>query len=235
MRTEISTQLLDNPTWNALNTHRAAFSEGGELARRFRPEIGPLAGLKEQSSEAYAELGRLLAPGEFAALFLDSEPALPSGWKLLLHKSGDQMVYEGSRVSPDRHFQIETLGEQDIPEMLALTALTDPGPFRDRTIDLGGFLGIREGGRLAAMAGQRLSLPGFREVSAVCTHPDFRKRGYGKSLVTTVMAAIQEDGETPILHTFSSNVSAIRVYEALGFVLRRRLDIALVALDVVQV
>jgi ribosomal protein S18 acetylase RimI-like enzyme len=229
MPTQIAFSLLDNPIWNALTTVRAPYSEGGELARRFVPEIGPLAGIREQSPEAYAALGEMLPPGEVAALFLDSEPDVPTGWRLHLHKPGDQMVFEGELEAPAVDLRIESLGEADVAEMLELTALTDPGPFRKRTIELGGFLGIRKDGRLAAMAGQRLALPGFTEVSAVCTHPDFRGRGYARALVTVVARKIRERGETPMLHAFSSNASAIRVYEALGFALRRRLDIVVVS------
>jgi ribosomal protein S18 acetylase RimI-like enzyme len=228
MVTETLLTLLDNPIWNSLSTSRARFAQGGALARRFDPAIGPLAGLKEQSAEAYGELGELLSPGEFAVLFLDSAPEPPPGWQLLLHRPGNQMIWEGASLPSSPEIAIQPLGADDIPEMLELTALTDPGPFRARTIELGGFLGIREGGRLAAMAGERLALPGFTEVSAVCTHPDFRGRGYAQALVSAVVRTIQLRGETPILHVYSSNTAAVRVYEALGFVLRRQLHIAVV-------
>jgi len=112
--------------------------------------------------------------------------------------------------------------------MLELTALTEPGPFRQRTSELGGFLGIRESGRLAAMAGERLALPGFREVSAVCTHPNFRGRGYAKALVAAMVRAIVDRGETPFLTSFAANTNAIRVYESVGFTLRRKLDVVIV-------
>ena len=223
-----SQHLLDNPIWNSLTTHHARFSQGGELARRFDPEIGPLAGIRDQSPEAYQELGELLAPNQVAVLFLDTPPEPPPGWTLKLHLPGDQMICERTIATPSNDFATWQLGDADVVEMLELTKLTDPGPFRKRTIELGTFLGIRENGRLAAMAGQRLALPGLTEVSGVCTHPDFRGRGYAEALVTAVMQIIRERGEASILHVFSSNNTAIRVYESLGFVLRRKLHITAV-------
>lgn len=234
MLTAISETVLDNPIWNSLTTIHARFSQGGELARRFDPEIGPLAGLREQSPEAYRELGALMAPGEIAVLFLESEPEVPAGWRIDLHLPGDQMVCTRRLDNEPVRSELQSLGEADVAEMLALAKLTNPGPFGTRTIQLGGFLGIREDGRLAAMAGQRMAWPGFVEVSAVCTHPDFRGRGFARELVSAVAQAIQARGETPMLHVFSGNHNAIRVYESLGFVRRRSLHIALVSPPLLQ-
>lgn len=226
-----SIDLLDNPIFYALTTRLTEFSEGGDLARRFHPEIGPLAGLLEQSAEAYGELGALLGTGEYAVLFLEDEPRPPAGWELRVHASGDQMVFDGEVPAAADGFNIEPLGNDDVEEMLELTKLTDPGPFRSRTIELGGFVGIRKDGRLAAMAGQRLSMPGFSEVSGVCTHPDFRGLGSAQALVSHVSDVIRGRGDLPILHVYSKNDSAIRVYERLGFRLRRRFHVAVVAAE----
>ncbi len=228
MATEASFPQLDNPIWHSLTSRHSRFAEGGGLARRFETEIGPLAGIKDQKAEAYRALGELLLPGEFAVLFLDSTPELPAGWRLHMHLALDQMVCDGRPSPPDGSFSFEKLGADDVPEMLELAALTEPGPFRQQTWELGGFLGIREAGRLAAMAGRRLALPGFVEVSAVCTHPDFRGRGYAAALVAAVAGAIFEQGETPILHVLPTNTGAIRVYESVGFIWRRTLDLAVV-------
>ncbi len=113
------------------------------------------------------------------------------------------------------------LGARDVPEMLDLVARTEPGPFRPRTVELGTYLGIRYRGRLVAMAGERLRPPGWSEISAVCTDPDFRGRGLAGRLIRAVAAVIRERGETPFLHAVASNTDAIRLYERLGFTLRR--------------
>jgi predicted GNAT family acetyltransferase len=229
MATEAEFKALDNPIWHSLTTHHARFGQGDGLARRFEPGIGPLAGMMEQSAEAYRALGDLLSPGEVAALFLDSAPELPAGWRSVRHEPLDQMICKATPEARDGEFRFQALGSDDVAEMLELTALTEPGPFRPRTYDLGGFLGIRENGRLAAMAGQRLALPGFTEVSAVCTHPDFRGQGYGLALVDAVARAILARGETPILHVLPANTGAKRVYEAAGFTRRRMLHLAVVS------
>lgn len=219
--------LLDNPIWHSLSTRHARFARGGELAKRFQPEIGPLAGIREQSPEAYAALENLFDPDEPAGLFLDSPPQIATGWRLRMHKPIEQMVCLRRPEEPESNVRFEPLGTRDIEEMLELTALTEPGPFQRRTAELGGFVGIREDGRLAAMAGQRLMLPGFTEISAVCTHPDFRGRGYARLLVAAVAREIYRSGETPYLTVLQSNTGAIGVYESVGFAVRRTLHLAI--------
>lgn len=223
---------LDNPIWNALSTRQNQFAEGDDFARRFQPEIGPLASLREQSTEAYQSLGRLFKPGEPVVLFLEEEPRLPEGWSLLKHDSLVQMICpnppQDSAFGKATDVQWEPLGLADVPAMLDLTALTEPGPFRQRTFELGGFVGVHQGDRLAAMAGQRVAPPGFTEVSAVCTHPEFRGRGYAQLLVAAVASAIHERGEIPFLTSYTHNTNAIRVYEAVGFAIRRTLHLVVV-------
>jgi predicted GNAT family acetyltransferase len=126
---------------------------------------------------------------------------------------------------------LRPLTTQDVPAMVALAELTEPGPFRERTIELGAFYGIFENGRLLAMAGERTHLPDFVEVSAVCTHPDARGRGYARKLIATVMDEIHQRGKTPFLHSFADNDSAIRVYESLGFTERRTFELAVLKND----
>jgi len=221
---------LDNPIWNALSTRQLQFAEGDGFARRFQADIGPLAGLPQQSAEAYHSLRRLFKPGEPAVLFLEEEPRLPEGWALLKHDSLVQMICpDPPPDSTCAGVPLEALRFDDVPAMLELTALTEPGPFRERTFELGGYLGVRHERRLAAMAGQRVSPPGLTEVSAVCTHPDFRGRGYAQLLVAAVARAIHERGEVPFLTSYAHNANAIRVYESVGFRVRRTLHLAVIS------
>jgi predicted GNAT family acetyltransferase len=138
------------------------------------------------------------------------------------------MVCETRVDVPDREVDLCGLSEGDIPEMLALTALTHPGPFRSHTYTLGTYLGIRVDGRLAAMAGQRMHVPGYREISAVCTHPDFQGRGYARTLVSRLMAETFEQGLVPFLHVEEPNRRAQTIYGGLGFTERARLPLLVV-------
>jgi predicted GNAT family acetyltransferase len=121
----------------------------------------------------------------------------------------------------DAAFPLLPLGEQDAGEMLALASLTEPGPFFARTHRLGGFVGVKQGGKLVAMAGERMKPPGYTEVSGVCTHPDYRGRGYAAGLMRVVGRAILARGDLPFLHVYASNTGAIALYHGLGFTLRR--------------
>jgi ribosomal protein S18 acetylase RimI-like enzyme len=224
--------LLDNPIWHSLagrHAHLAVGAEAGRgLVRRYPAEIGPLAAFQEATPEAYAELAAVVPEGDLAILFFTGTPAIPEGWQLV---RGGMLVQMVCPVAPEEPRPVGTMVElepADYPEMVALTALTEPGPFRAQTAQLGGFVGIRVDGLLAAMAGQRLSLEGFAEVSAVCTHPEFRGRGFAQALVATVARAIHATGRVPFLTAFEGNTGAIRVYEQVGFVERRRIELAVV-------
>jgi predicted GNAT family acetyltransferase len=214
---------LDNVIWNALTTRQERFAEIGECARKFLPEVTTLAGTGEPSSEAYGSLMKLMRGRETIALFL-KEPFQPqAGWEQAGSARLHQMVCEdGTEAQSESGSKPEVieLGAADSEEMIELTALTKPGPFGKRTHELGIYLGIRRAGKLAAMAGERLKVPGFTEVSAVCTHPDHTGKGYARILMLEVMRRIRARGETPFLHVREDNLRAIALYERIGF--RRR-------------
>lgn len=211
---------LDCPIWNALASTQAAFAGAGDArALRFREDVSPFAAAADESAEAVLALGALAHADDDMSLLERAPPAPPPGVALKMSAAGVQMVAERLRGGEAR-IAIEPLGEDDAAEMIALAALTRPGPFRARTHTLGRFVGVRDGGRLAAMAGERLRLPGFVEVSGVCTHPDYRGRGYGAALTRAVADRIVTEGETPFLHAYASNAGAIALYRDLGFALR---------------
>src|SRR4051812_37458400 len=192
---------LDNVIYNALTTRQAHFAEVSGTARRFHPEVTLLSGFDAPEDEGYASLGGLVAVGETLAIFLDENYENRPGWEYVVGARLLQMVYEnGEAESASRaSSEIVELGVADSRDMLELTSLTQPGPFGPRTHELGTYLGIRIKGRLAAMAGERLKVPGHTEVSAVCTHPDFLGRGYAGALMREVMQGICNRGETPFL------------------------------------
>jgi len=219
--------LLDNPIWNALTTDHAPLALGNGHARRYPAEIGPLSGIPNQSEASYASLASLA--GQYPVVLFSLDPIRPSpGWTEL--RAGDlvQMVrtVENSGI-PGIHCgaELRQLTPADSPAMVELAELTEPGPFRLRTIELGNFYGIFHDGRLVSMAGKRMHLPGFIEVSGVCTHPDARGRGYARTLMQIVMDEIEQAGRTPFLHAWAHN-PAIRLYEQLGFTLSRKFHLA---------
>ncbi len=216
---------LDNPIWEALQTKLERFAEVGAAARRFPPEVTLLAGCAEPTPEAFASLATLQTDGRPSVLFLDRVVNPPVGWKVIERDSLVQMVFVREAEMPEIPKDIIELGEADTVEMLALAKLTKPGPFGTRTRELGTFLGLRREGRLAAMAGERLRLANYAEVSAVCTHPDFLGRGLATGLMAAVMERMKKKGETPILHVRANNSRAIGLYERLGFVERRRFEL----------
>ncbi|HEY0703529.1 MAG TPA: GNAT family N-acetyltransferase [Candidatus Acidoferrales bacterium] len=210
-------QILDNPIWTSLTTRQAYLAEGDDLARRYPTEVTALAALKQNTPEAFESLARI-SGSDVVALFCYDPITIPPGWKTIHTSNLVQMVCEAPEfLTVGAEPRIDVLSAADSEETLALTKLTNPGPFGTRTHELGLYLGIHQQGRLAAMAGERQKLPGYTEVSAVCTHPDFQGRGYARILMSAVMEKILERGETPILHVREDNAGAIRVYERLGF------------------
>ena len=216
---------LDNPIWQALTTSQAQFAEIRGLARRFPSDITSLGAFSAPSAEAYDSLAGLTGVGEVTNLFLEEPAEPPSGWTVVEAVPLLQMIHEECSLCAPPYELIE-LTEADAPEMLALTALTQPGPFGKRTGQLGLYLGIRRGGALVAMAGERLRMPGYTEVSAVCTHPDYQGQGYAAALITALVARMRRRDERPFLHVRPENSKAVELYGRLGFTTRRLLQMA---------
>lgn len=220
----MSIQILDRPALHALRTRHADHATRSGKAYRYDPDVAPFVVMEDDSDQAFADLAGLVLPGRVSILLQADGIAPPPGTVLEMAADGVQMV-AGEIAPPEDDLPVIALGEADAQEMVALAALTRPGPFLPRTHLLGGYFGIRHAGRLAAMAGERLQVPGYTEVSAVCTHPDFRGKGYANHLTRLVATRIAARGETPFLHTFAANAAAIRIYERLGFTLRRMMKV----------
>jgi ribosomal protein S18 acetylase RimI-like enzyme len=215
--------ILDRPVWSALTTQQAALAEGGALARRFPPAIIPFAAARDRSSDSLAALGALAQPGEALVQLELDEPAIPPGCSQFLGGRVVQMVLD-QPPSPMPDARIERLTDADAAEMLDLATLTRPGPFTLHAQALGDFYGVKVGGRLAAMTGQRMKVDGYAEVSGVCSHPDFRGQGLARLLSVYVTRRILDRGETPYLHAWADNTAAIRLYETIGYRLRVTLN-----------
>jgi ribosomal protein S18 acetylase RimI-like enzyme len=213
---------LDNPVLASLTGPHARFAERRGRVVRYPEDVAPFLGLPDAPEEQdWLDVAGLAGPGAVVVLAATAARP-PAGWEVLDALPGVQLVDEGVAAAPDP--EAVRLGLADVPEMLDLVERTKPGPFRKRTVELGTYLGIRRGGALVAMAGERLHPPGYTEISAVCTDPGHRGQGLGTRLVLAVAAGIRERGETPMMHAAASNTSAIRLYLSLGFALRQRPD-----------
>ena len=220
------THPLDNVLWTALSTSQSQLALGDTLARRFRPEYAVFAGMPARTPAAFDALAALMQPGEVVALAevddVDPGPRLD----VLEHKNLVQMVgpARGGLVDAARFVE---LGPDDVPAMSELVALTAPGPWFARTAEIGRFVGFKTQGRLVAMVGERLRVPGHCEISAVCCHPEFRGRGLPADMMRLASQAIVARGDVPFLHVLAENASAIALYDKLGFVVRQRRRLAI--------
>ncbi|MCT9934439.1 GNAT family N-acetyltransferase [Planotetraspora sp. A-T 1434] len=210
---------LDNPAYESLSGAHAHLAERRGAVLRYQPDVAPFLALPSESSpDDWDDVAALAGPDAVVPL-AGLAGALPAGWQVELSMPGVQMT--GADVAGVHDDEAVLLGPEDVPEMLDLVARTQPGPFLPRTIALGAYLGIRRGGALVAMAGERLRPRGWTEISAVCTDDAFRGQGLATRLVLAVAAGIRERGETPFLHARADNTTAIRLYETLGFRLRQ--------------
>jgi predicted GNAT family acetyltransferase len=219
--------ILDRPIWNALNTRHAALAQGNDLAKRYAPSIHLFAASRDESPESLRALAEIASTGESLIFLQADEFVLPPGFTATATALGVQMIAERHMhvIEDDR---IEKLGEADAADMLELATLTKPGPFTLKAQALGDFWGIRENGRLIAMAGERLKQDGLTELSGVCVHPEFQGKGLGRLMTLYAAGKIFAKGEQPFLHTYASNSVAIGLYESIDFRLRTPMNVAVI-------
>jgi len=207
---------LDNVIWHALTTRQTHLAKRHQSASRFEKEVSSLGGLEVPTLDAYASMNSLLAAGERVGLSV-GETVVAPGFEMVASAPLLQMVREKDDIPDATDLEFLALTEADVPEMMALTELTKPGPFNRRTREMGDYFGLRSDGKLIAMAGERLRVPGYTEISAVCTHPDGLGRGYARALVSLLIGRIVGRGERPFLHVRPENTRAVGLYERMGF------------------
>jgi ribosomal protein S18 acetylase RimI-like enzyme len=220
--------VLDNAVWHALRTRQAHFAESDASghAIRFDREVAFFGAVDEIDAESWEAQTELAGPEGFTMFFRDEVPPPPPGWEEVFRGPTWQMVARDLKPVPD--VSPVPLGPEDAEEMLALVQLTEPGPFFPRTHEMGTYVGVKREGRIVAMAGERLKVPGWTEVSAVCTHPDAQRQGLGAALTLWMARSIRDTGDEAFLHVLEHNENALRLYQALGFEIRRKVQAVVV-------
>ncbi|MDN7957924.1 GNAT family N-acetyltransferase [Burkholderia orbicola] len=216
--------VLDRVVWNALTGRQCRFALGDGRALRFPTAIAPFAAIDDTSPASFDALCGLIAAHGPAALVTPDEIEPPAALSVIRRATLLQMTWQGA-FDPTHETEPVPLGEADVPDMLALTAAAQPGPFGPRTFELGHYIGVRSEGRLAAMAGQRMQVDGYTEISAVCVDAAFRRQGLAARLIRSLIATIGARAETPFLHVLTTNRVAIERYLALGFAVRREMHL----------
>jgi Predicted acetyltransferase len=208
--------LLDNIVWHSLAGSHARYSSGVEDARRYVSGFSPVLGFADQQRPNLAALKAFCDPGE--QFYTDGWSGPPSpGWDIVLESTMWKMIRDTNCPLVDQLDDARTLGCEHAAQALELASLTHPGPFGLRTIELGEYFGYFDGPRLIAMAGERFHAGSLREISGVCTHPDYQGRGLARRLMTKLIDRELARGETPVLHVMTDNLRARELYRRLGF------------------
>jgi GNAT superfamily N-acetyltransferase len=212
----MTTALLDNIFWHCLSGPQARFSAGTDTARRYAKGFSPILGFATPQAPDFAAIAPFCDADEH--FYTDGwTGAAPAGWRIDLEATMFKMVWDATPAAEDRAPDARPLGPDDAPQAVALALLTNPGPFGLRTIELGEYFGLFEGDRLVAMAGERTAAGSMREISGVCTHPQFQGRGLARRLVDKLVRRQVGRGLVPFLHVMSSNSAGHGLYERMGF------------------
>jgi ribosomal protein S18 acetylase RimI-like enzyme len=210
-------EILYNPVFHALSTGDSHFAQGTNTVKYFDSEVSPFVGFPDDYTKGFEELHTVLPEGRRILYAIPDPIAAPKGWEIKAQISGTQFLYPQNTEPQQPAFVPAPLNTSHVDEMIALTALTKPGPFDQRTIEFGHYHGIFADGKLVAMTGQRLHPEPFTEISAVCTHPDYLGRSYAAALLQHQLQIILSQGKQPFLHVRGNNERAIALYERLGF------------------
>jgi ribosomal protein S18 acetylase RimI-like enzyme len=219
---------LDNPIWAALTTRHREFAKGNGDGRalRYPREVAPFIAVSTGDAGLPVDISSLVEPGELFYL-VGPAPALPDLFKVEQRAVIVQMIWTGG-LAPAAQLPVKVLSERDTPAMMELTSLVFPGFFRQRTPQMGRYLGIFDGETLVALSGERMRMEKHQEISAVCTRPNYTGRGYARGLVLQLVNEILQRGDTPFLHVGENNTHARLIYDRMGFTVRAQLPMLVV-------
>lgn len=212
----MSTSLLDNIVWHTLTGPQARFSAGTDHAKRYARGFPGFVAFADAAHPDLPAVAPFCEPGEHFYV-LGWTGAVPHGWQLDAEATVHQLVWDAALPEADETLAAVPLTSAHAAQMKQLVDLTKPGPYADRLVDMGDYFGIFEGERLVAMAGERMAAGTLREISGVCTHPDFQGRGLARQLVNKLIRLQMGRGQTPFLHVMAHNLHARDVYERMGF------------------
>jgi GNAT superfamily N-acetyltransferase len=222
---DLPKNLFVNPVWHALQTKHRHFAAAAGDASRYPADVAPFAAVAAPNTVALQQLRSLLAPGESVWLIGEGHPHIPG---LAVEETLDcfQMVLPEGEDPGAATIEIVQLSAADAPEMVALTALAFPGFFRHRTCEMGSYYGVRSGGELIAMGGERLMLDGYTEISGVCTHPAHRGKGLASNLIRQLTRNHRRDGVVSWLHVGVANNRPVELYRRMGFRMVRKVTLS---------
>ncbi len=227
---------FDNPPMEALRGLQQRFAIVAGRARKYPADVTPFAAIEDGSSEALRDLFSIMEPGESTYIVSEAPLDVPRGLSCGGPLGVKQMTYSHDRPLPSTSesdaIVTEPLSCSNAAEMVELTAVAFPGFFRIRTCEMGNYYGIRHAGRLVAMCGERMNIGNYHEISGLCTHPDFRGRGYAAVLMMRLMRDHKEAGLQSYLHVSANNANAIALYERMGFDYRGEFQLRLITREI---
>ena len=174
---------LDNLIWDSIIQNHKHLAITSENAAVYHPQVFNFAGLKENTIEAWTELAELVTPNRIITIAFEP-PKTETHWEIVHQLHVNQMMIE--KPIPHKEMDFDSLTNDDVPQMIELMEITDASPFTERTMEMGGYIGHKIGGKLVAMGGERMKADEFVEISGIGTHPDFRRRGYGKAVTCSL-------------------------------------------------
>lgn len=213
---------LDSPAWYSLSETHKDFAVEYEGIKFYHPDNCPFGGLinpskTETGINSYASLINNF-------FVVGTQPNINDKVQLKSEIVCNQMILDRRiDVEINEHI-IELQTEKHKADLLTLVNLVQPGYFKNKTTDLGSYYGIYKNNKLISVTGERMKMNAYTELSAIVTHPEHTGNGYAKQLTTYTSNKVFNENKIPYLHVINNNVSAVKLYEKLGFRTRKKIS-----------